>query len=175
MNDWTRGTIVCTYRPPQLQVGHPFMDFVDVFQSVPGKSPLSKASYSQGEVQLSDHCCSPVLSCRTLAAVFWLGAGWVTTCHSKSRKKGKLVNKCVWQYIIFLRYKKRKFCFSNIYPLIIFRFYGCCYVWGQIEPNNLNKRTIIEIQIFGHFCSHLLIVSKITSLLSKKSVRNISF
>ena len=25
------------------------------------------------------------------------------------------------------------------------------YVWGQIEPNSVDKYTIIEMEIFGHF------------------------
>ena len=46
----------------------------------------------------------------------------------------------------------------------MFRFYDHFYVWGKIEPNSLNKHTIIEIEIFG---CRLLIIFQITSLLSK--------
>ena len=39
--------------------------------------------------------------------------------------------------------------------------------WGKIEPDNLKKHTIIEIEIFGHFGCRLLFVSQMTSLLTK--------
>ena len=48
-------------------------------------------------------------------------------------------------------------------PPIMFRLYDPFYVWGQIEPNSLNKHTIIEIEFFGHFDCPLLIVSWMTS------------
>ena len=57
----------------------------------------------------------------------------------------------------------------------MFRFYDRFYVWGQIEPNNLNIHIIIEIEIFGHFGCRLLF-SQMISLLTKnmkKNVRNI--
>ena len=44
---------------------------------------------------------------------------------------------------------------------LMFRF----YVWGQIEPNSVDKHTIIEV--FGHFGHLLRIVSQSTSFLSK--------
>ena len=48
---------------------------------------------------------------------------------------------------------------------LLSRLYVHFYVWGQIELNSLIKHT--NIQIFGHFGCRFLIVSQMTSLLSK--------